>query len=96
MLKPLSRRQRRSCLIRNNLDAVLFLDTLKDISSGEQSRLVQVVRAHRMETHRKILNSAEERASQVRSRAVLYGFMAAVGMILTLVLPYVFTFSIGF
>jgi len=81
---------------RNNLDAVLFLDTLKDISSGEQSRLVQVVRAHRLETHRKILNSAEERASKVRSRAVLYGFMAAVGMILTLVLPYVFTFSIGF
>jgi Flp pilus assembly protein TadB len=80
----------------NNLDAVLFLDTLKDIATGEQARLVQVIRAHRLETHRKILNAAEARASQVRSMSVLYGFLAAVGMILTLVLPYVFTFNIGF
>jgi len=79
----------------NNLDAVLFLDAIKD-SEKARGRFLDIVHAARIEAQRKILNGSAARASSIQQKAVLYGFMSAVGMVATLVLPYVFSFSVGF
>jgi hypothetical protein len=79
----------------NNLDAILFLEAIKDSEKG-RSRFLETVHVARIEAQRKILNTSAARASSIQQRAVIYGFMAAVGMVVTLVLPYVMSFSLGF
>jgi hypothetical protein len=79
----------------NNLDAVLFLDAIKD-NEQARGRFLDTVHAARIEAQRKILNASAARASSIQQKAVLYGFMSAIGMVATLVLPYVFSFSVGF
>ena len=79
-----------------NLDAILFLDAIRDDEKGTRGRFLETVHAARIEAQRRILTTSTARASKVQSRAVIYGFMASIGMIATLILPYVVSFSMGF
>lgn len=79
----------------NDIDAILFLESMKEAVGG-RPRFLRTIQSMRRETQRRILNTAEARASNVRARATLFGFLAAIGMLGSLILPYVFGFTLGF
>lgn len=72
-----------------NMEVNLFLNDIRDEFSQQGSgRLGESIRALRQSLHRSVVEATETRAALVRQRAGLFGVLAVLGLILTIILPY--------
>jgi hypothetical protein len=65
----------------------LFLRDVEDFFANNRP-LAAGVQALREAIHRSVVESAEERAALVRQRSGLFGVMAVVGLLLSIILPF--------
>ena len=73
----------------DNMEVQLFLgDIQAEFTSQGSGNLSQSVRALRESLHRMVVENTETRAALVRQRAGLFGVLAVLGLVLTIVLPY--------
>ena len=77
----------------NDMDAVLLLEALRQNMKGARPKFLQALRATREEVFRTIVGSTEERAAKVQSQANVFGIFAVIGILVTILLPYVIGFS---
>ena len=72
-----------------NTEVQLFLrDIRMEFSQQGSGQLGESVRALRQSLHRSVVEATEMRAALVRQRAGLFGVLAVLGLVLTIVLPY--------
>jgi hypothetical protein len=72
-----------------NMEVQLFLrDIEMEFSQEGSGRLGESIRALRQSLHRTVVENTETRAALVRQRAGLFGVLAVLGLVLTIVLPY--------
>ena len=73
----------------DNMEVQLFLgDLAAEFTSQGSGNLGQSIRSLRESLHRTVVENTETRAALVRQRAGLFGVMAVLGLVLTIVLPY--------
>ncbi len=73
----------------NNMEVQLFLrDIEMEFNQQGSGRLGESIRALRQSLHRTVIENTETRAALVRQRAGLFGVLAVLGLVLTIVLPY--------
>lgn len=72
-----------------NTEVQLFLrDIRMEFSQQGSGGLGQSVHALRQSLHRSVVEATETRAALVRQRAGLFGVLAVLGLVLTIILPY--------
>jgi Flp pilus assembly protein TadB len=72
-----------------NMEVQLFLNDIeREFTQEGSGRLGDSVRALRQSLHRTVVETTETRAALVRQRAGLFGVLAVLGLVLTIVLPY--------
>src|SRR5271157_1667175 len=73
----------------NNMEMQLFLGDIRaEFTSQGSGNLSQSIRTLRESVHRTMVENTESRAALVRQRAGLFGVLAVLGLVLTIVLPY--------
>ena len=73
----------------NNTEVQLFLgDILAEFTSQGSGHLSESIHSLRESLHRTVVENTETRAALVRQRAGLFGVLAVLGLVLTIVLPY--------
>lgn len=75
----------------NDVEANMFLTDLEAYFISNRP-LLPAVSALQKNMHRMIVEETEMRAALVKQRASLFGIIAVIGMLLTLILPFVTTF----
>jgi hypothetical protein len=70
-----------------DVEISLFLRDVEDFFANNRP-LAAGVQALREAIHRSVVESAEERAALVRQRSGLFGVMAVVGLLLSIILPF--------
>ena len=72
-----------------NMEMNLFLGDIRaEFTSQGSGNLSQSIRTLRESVHRSMVENTESRAALVRQRAGLFGVLAVLGLVLTIVLPY--------
>jgi Flp pilus assembly protein TadB len=72
-----------------NMEVQLFLNDIEqEFTQQGSGRLGESVGALRKSLHRSVVEATETRAALVRQRAGLFGVLAVLGLVLTIVLPY--------
>ena len=73
----------------NNMEMQLFLGDIRaEFTSQGSGNLSQSIRTLRESVHRTMVENTKSRAALVRQRAGLFGVLAVLGLVLTIVLPY--------
>jgi hypothetical protein len=72
----------------NDVDMQLFLRDISDFFSPSARPILTSITALRVSVHRTILEETEKRASLVLQRTSILGIFAVVGLILSIILPF--------
>src|SRR5271157_713256 len=73
----------------NNMEMQLFLGDIRaEFTSQGSGNLSQSIRTLRESVHRTMVENTESRAALVRQRDGMFGVLAVLGLVLTIVLPY--------
>lgn len=71
-----------------DVEAALFLRAVRDFY-GRNRPLLPAVRGLQASVHRDVLETTEARAALVRQRSGLFGVMAVLGLVITIIAPFV-------